>query len=102
MIHFKNNVQLIGQIENIFTEKVSETKLQVDFSIVTEETFFNDDHEKVKERVIHSCRATGKKAEILDKFTKDGSKIALEGRIINLLESYPLKTIVMVHDLILL
>ncbi len=52
-------------------------------SIATNETYKNNKGEKVTETQWHNLVAWGKVAEILEKYTKVGSKVAVEGKLVN-------------------
>jgi len=52
-------------------------------SIATNETYKNNKGEKVTETQWHNLVAWGKVAEVLEKYTKVGSKVAVEGKLVN-------------------
>ncbi len=52
-------------------------------SIATNETYKNNKGEKVTETQWHNLIAWGKVAEVLEKYTKVGSKVAVEGKLVN-------------------
>ena len=52
-------------------------------SIATNETYKNNKGEKVTETQWHNLVAWGKVAEIFEKYTKVGSKVAVEGKLVN-------------------
>jgi single-strand DNA-binding protein len=52
-------------------------------SIATNETYKNSKGERVTETQWHNLIAWGKTAEIVEKFLKKGSEVAVEGKLIN-------------------
>ena len=52
-------------------------------SIATNEIYKNANGEKVTETQWHNLIAWGKTAEIVEKFLKKGSEIAIEGKLLN-------------------
>lgn len=78
----RNKVQLIGRI-NLPTITVESNNLKVaELRIQTEETYRNKEGEKVQGSMWHRCKAYGKLAEIVDKYTSKGTEVAVEGCLI--------------------
>lgn len=80
----RNKVNLIGnlgmtpEIKNLASgQKLAKV------SIATNETYKNNKGERVTETQWHNLIAWGKVAEILEKYTKVGSKVAVEGKLVN-------------------
>ena len=79
----QNSVQLIGrpgmdpEVKNInnMNKKVAK------FSLATNNSYYNDKNELVKDTSWHNIVAWGKIAERVEKVVKKGKMIALEGRI---------------------
>ena len=84
MSSLKNSVQLIGRLGNDPDVKNFESgKKLATFSLATNETYVNNKGEKVEDTQWHNIVVWGKKADIVEKYLKKGSEIALEGKLIN-------------------
>lgn len=84
MSTLKNNVQLIGRLGNNPEVKNFESgKKLATFSLATNEAYFNNKGEKVEDTQWHNIVVWGKKAEIVEKYLKKGSEIALQGKLIS-------------------
>jgi len=84
MNSLKNHVRLIGFLGTDPVIKSTETGKKVaNLSIATNETYQNAKGEKVTETQWHQLIAWGKLAEIVEKFLKKGSEVAIEGKLIN-------------------
>jgi len=82
MSTLKNKVQLIGHLGADIELKTLDSGKQVaNFSIATNETYKNASGEKVTDTQWHNIVAWGKTAEIISKYTKKGSEVALEGKL---------------------
>ena len=80
----RNKVQLIGNLGMDPEEKsLDGGKKLAKMSIATNENYKNAKGEKVTETQWHNLIAWGKTAEIIEKFLKKGSEIAIEGKLIN-------------------
>ena len=108
MKSLRNKVQLIGNL-GADPEIVSldSGKLRAKFSIATNETYKNDNGEKITDTQWHNVVAWGKYAEIVKKYVKKGKEVAIEGRLN--LRSYETKesekryiTVITVNELLLL
>ena len=102
----KNKVQLIGSIDSpVITMTPSNLKV-ADLLLLTVETYRNRDGEKITESMWHKCRAYGKLADIIDKYTEKGMEVAVEGSLIQ--SSYTLhgkiipETLIQVTELLIL
>jgi single-strand DNA-binding protein len=84
MYALKNKVQLIGNVgkEPEIKETESGKKL-ARLSIGTNESYRNAKGERVNEIQWHQLVAWGKIAEIIEKHLKKGSKLAIEGKLMN-------------------
>jgi single-strand DNA-binding protein len=80
----RNKVQLIGNLGMDPEVKTLEGgKKLAKMSIATNENYKNSKGEKVTETQWHNLIAWGKTAEIVEKFLKKGSEVAIEGKLIN-------------------
>lgn len=80
----KNKVQLIGNLGNAPEIKNTEKGRKLArFSIATNETYYNNKGEKVVETQWHNLVAWGKVAEVVEKYLKKGSEVAIEGKLMN-------------------
>lgn len=80
----RNKVQLIGNLgmDPEIKEMESGKKL-VKVSLATNETYKNQKGEKVTDTQWHNLIAWGKTADVMGKYLKKGSEIAVEGKLIN-------------------
>ena len=84
MNSLKNNVQLIGRLGNDPELRTFESgKKMTSFSMATNETYYNNNGEKVTDTQWHNIVAWGKKAETIESYLKKGSEIAIQGKLIN-------------------
>jgi single-strand DNA-binding protein len=80
----RNKVNLIGNLgvtPEIRTLEGGSKKASV--TIATNESYKNAKGEKVTETQWHNLVAWGRNADLLEKYTKAGSRIAVEGRLVN-------------------
>lgn len=83
MYSLRNKVQLIGNLGNAPEIKNTEAgKKLAKFSVATTETYRNAQGEKVKETQWHNLIAWGKVADIIEKYLKKGSEVAIEGKLV--------------------
>ena len=78
----KNKVQLIGNLGNdpeIIT--LESGKKLAKFSIATNETYKNNQGEKVTDTQWHQIIAWNKTAEIIEQFLCKGSEVVVEGKL---------------------
>lgn len=100
----RNKVQLIGRMGDNIEVKTLESGSKIGkVSLATNETYKNQQGEKVTETTWHNLVVWGKQAELLEKYASKGSEIAIEGKITN--RSYTDKegikryiTEIVVHD----
>ena len=52
------------------------------FSVATSETYRNAQGDKVKETQWHNLIAWGKVADVIEKYLKKGSEVAIEGKLV--------------------
>ena len=84
MKHMNNSVNLIGNLGmDPEVKKFDNGKSMARFSLATSEFYKNAAGERVKDAQWHQVVAWGKSAEIVEKYLKKGSKIAVEGRLSN-------------------
>ena len=80
----RNKVQLIGNLGmDPEVKSLEGGKKLAKMSIATNEIYKNSNGEKVTETQWHNLIAWGKTAEIVEKFLKKGSEVAIEGKLIN-------------------
>ena len=104
----RNKVQLIGRLGDKIEVKTLESGKKVGkINLATNETYRNQQGEKVTETTWHNLVIWGKQVEILEKYTEKGSELAVEGKISN--RDYTDKdgnkryiTEIVVHDFLLL
>ncbi|MEL6304042.1 MAG: single-stranded DNA-binding protein [Bacteroidota bacterium] len=80
----KNRVQLLGNLgadpEMVILENGSKL---AKFSIATNETYKNQEGEKVTDTQWHNVVAWGKLAEISENFLVKGKEVMIEGKLVN-------------------
>lgn len=107
-MNLRNRVQLIGNVgaDPKITNAKSGKKFAT-FSIATNESYTNDQGDKVTDTEWHSAIVWGKLADIVEKYVTKGKEVALEGKLQH--RSYEDKagekkyvTEIVVNDLLLL
>lgn len=91
MKSLNNKVNLIGHLG--FTPEIKTLnggRKLAKVTIATNDTYKSDKGERVTETQWHQLVAWGKTAELMERYTRVGSKIALEGKLLN--RSYVDKT----------
>jgi single-strand DNA-binding protein len=82
MNNIKNRVQLIGNLGNDpIVKNLSHGKKLVRFSLATTESYKNSSGEKVENTHWHNIVAWENLAEIIEKYIKKGSQVAVEGKL---------------------
>ena len=80
----RNKVQLIGNLgQNPEVKELNGGKKVAKFSLATNETYKNKAGEKVTDTQWHNLVAWGKTADIIEKYLKKGSEVAVEGKLLN-------------------
>ena len=80
----KNKVQLIGNLgQNPEVKELGGGKKLAKFSLATNETYRNKAGEKVTDTQWHNLTVWGKTADIVEKYLKKGSEVAVEGKLLN-------------------
>lgn len=80
----RNRVQLIGHLGNKIEVKTLDSGKKLGkASIATNETYKNQQGEKITETTWHNLVIWGKQVDILEKYTDKGSEIAIEGKLTN-------------------
>ena len=80
----RNKVQLIGNLgADPEVKELTDGKILAKLSIATSDTYKKASGEKVTETQWHNLVAWGKTAEIAGKYLKKGSRVAIEGRLVN-------------------
>jgi len=108
MSTLKNSVKLIGNVGQVPEIKTLENGRKVaNFSIATNEVYYNKAGEKVTQTFWHSLVAWGKTAEIIENYVDKGKEVAIEGKLTN--RSYETKdgqkryiTEILVNEILLL
>ena len=108
MNNLRNNVRLIGHLgQNPDVKQLNGGKKLAKCAIATSENYKNENGEKVTETQWHNLVAWGKQAEIIEKYLKKGSEVAIEGKLSN--RSYTDKegnkrytTEVVIHEVLML
>lgn len=84
MTTLRNSVQLIGRLGKEPEIKTFESgKKMATFSLATNEIYYNNKGDKVEDTQWHNIVVWGKKIDIVEKYLKKGSEIAMEGKLIN-------------------
>ncbi|MFI5164085.1 MAG: single-stranded DNA-binding protein [Bacteroidia bacterium] len=84
MNNLRNKVQLIGNLgQNPEVKELNGGKKVAKFSLATNETYRNKAGEKVTDTQWHNLVAWGKTADIIEKYLKKGSEVAVEGKLLN-------------------
>lgn len=84
MSTLKNKVQLIGRLGNNPEVRNFESgKTMATFSMATNETYYNNQGEKVEDTQWHNVVVWGKKASVVETYLKKGSEVAIEGKLVN-------------------
>ena len=80
----RNSVRLIGHLgDNPKMRKLDSEKSVANFSVATNETFRDQNGNKISETTWHKLVAWGKQAEVAEKYLKKGTEIAVEGKLTN-------------------
>ncbi len=84
MKNLKNSVQLIGRLGNEPEVRTFDSgKRMATFSLATNETFYNNQGEKVTDTQWHNIVVWGKKVDVVESYLNKGQEIALQGKLIN-------------------
>ena len=84
MTTLRNSVQLIGRLGKEPEIRTFESgKKMATFSLATNEIYYNNKGDKVEDTQWHNIVVWGKKIDIVEKYLKKGSEIAMEGKLIN-------------------
>ncbi len=83
MKSLRNSVQLIGNIGKDPEVKSFDQRKKASFSIATNETYKNQNGEKVKETQWHNVVVWGKLADVVEKYLKKGNEVAIEGKLVH-------------------
>jgi single-strand DNA-binding protein len=82
MYALKNKVQLIGNVGNAPEIRNLENNQKLArFSLATNESYCNQNGEKVQETQWHNLVAYGKIAELCENYISKGSEVAIEGKL---------------------
>jgi single-strand DNA-binding protein len=82
MNSLRNKVHLIGRLGSAPEVKTFDNgKKMAQFSLATNESYRNDQGEKITDTQWHHIVLWGKSAELAEQFLAKGSEVALEGRL---------------------
>jgi single-strand DNA-binding protein len=80
----RNKVQLIGNLGQDPEVKTTDAgKKLARFSVATNETYRNQQGDKVTETQWHNIIAWGRHADIAEKYLQKGSEVVIEGKLIH-------------------
>lgn len=80
----RNKVQLIGNLGmDPEMKEIKNGRKMAKFSLATNETYRNSSGEKVSETQWHNLVAWGRNAEVIEKFLKKGSEVAISGKLVH-------------------
>ncbi len=83
-MNIRNKVTLIGNLGNAPEIKTFDgNKKMARVAIATNETYKNKEGERVTDTSWHTLVAWGPLVSILEKYTQKGSKVAVEGKLVN-------------------
>lgn len=83
-MNIRNKVTLIGNLGNSPEIKTFDgNKKMARVAIATNETYKNKEGERVTDTSWHTLVAWGPLVSILEKYTQKGSKVAVEGKLVN-------------------
>ncbi|ESU29880.1 single-stranded DNA binding protein [Flavobacterium limnosediminis JC2902] len=78
----KNRVQLIGNVgQEPEVKTINGDRKLANFTIATNDFYYNDKGDKVEQTEWHRVTAWGKTAEIIEKFVVKGKEIGIEGKL---------------------
>ncbi len=78
----RNRVQLIGNLgQDPDVKSLENGKKMVRLSLATNENYKNKNGEKVTDTQWHNVVAFGAVVEVIEKYLKKGSEVAIEGRL---------------------
>ena len=78
----KNRVQLIGNVgQDPEVKTVNGDRKVANFTVATNDFYYNDKGDKVEQTEWHRVTAWGKTAEIIEKFVVKGKEIGIEGKL---------------------
>jgi single-strand DNA-binding protein len=81
---FKNKVQLIGNLGmNPEVKSLENGKKVAKFTLATNETYKNQNGERVTDTQWHNVVAWGKTAELMEQLLTKGKEVMLEGKLTN-------------------
>ena len=80
----RNSVRLIGNLgANPEVKEFESGKKVARFTLATNETYTNQQGEKITDTSWHNLVLWGKTAEIAEKYLEKGSEVAIEGKLTN-------------------
>jgi len=82
MYHTKNKVQLIGNTDMPIIQVTENGFKSAMIFVTTANTFLNKEGNKITMPMNYRCLATGKLADIIEKYLVEGMEVAIEGSLI--------------------
>jgi single-strand DNA-binding protein len=84
MNKLNNNVRLIGNLGfDPEVREIAKGRKVARISVATNETYTNTEGEKVTDTQWHTVVAWGRTADLVQRFLRKGSPIAMEGRLVH-------------------
>jgi single-strand DNA-binding protein len=84
MNNLKNSVRLIGHLgQHPEVKELSNGKKLTKFSLAINESYKNENGERITDTQWHNITVWGKQAELVEKLLKKGSEVAIEGKLTN-------------------
>lgn len=84
MNNLKNNVRLIGHLgQNPDVKNLNSGKKLTRLSLAVNESYKNEQGERINETQWHNITVWGKQAELAEKLLRKGSEVAIEGKLSN-------------------
>jgi single-strand DNA-binding protein len=82
MNNLRNNVRLIGNLGmNPDVKELKSGRKIAKFSVATNESYKDEEGNKVTETQWHNIVAWGKQAEIVSKYLQKGNEVAIDGKL---------------------
>lgn len=84
MNNLRNSVRLIGHLgQNPDVKNLNSGKKLTRLSLAVNESYRNENGERITETQWHNITVWGKQAELAEKLLKKGSEVAIEGKLSN-------------------
>ena len=86
MYAIKNKIQLIGSSDMPTINLTKSGFKQAIINVTTTDSYFNEDGNKITTSMKHRCMASGKLADIIEKYLVEGMEVALPKTTIKFLK----------------